>query len=132
MSNAQLTISFHTSLSFANLARVCISFWHHSRISSSHSLFGLPLFPFPSIDPSIIFFIFRSFSILHMCPNRLSFLLITTCTRSSLTSSLLLISLFLILSNRFTCNIHLYLYISETNNAFLSSFFYLHFPYAFS
>src|SRR2546426_8567407 len=79
MSNAQLTISFHTSLSFANLERVCISFWHHSRISSSHSLFGLPLFPLPSIDPSITLFIFRSFSILHICPNRLSFLLITTC-----------------------------------------------------
>src|SRR5207245_7743813 len=66
VSNAQLTISFHTPLSIANLERVCISFWHHSRISSSHSLFGLPLFPFPSIDPSMTLFIFRSFSILHV------------------------------------------------------------------
>src|SRR2546426_2443661 len=131
MSNAQLTISFHNSLSFANLERVCISFWHHSRISSSHSLFGLPLFPFPSIDPSITLFIFRSFSIQHTCPNRLSFLLITTCTRSSLTSSLL-ISLFLILSKRFTCNIHLLQYISKTNNAVLSAFLNVHVSHAYS
>src|SRR5207253_9100125 len=64
-------------------------------------------FPFRPLTPTSQFFIFRSFSILHMCPNRLCFLLITTCTRSSLTSSLILISLFLILSKRFTCNIHL-------------------------
>src|SRR5207253_5506607 len=83
-------------------------------------------FPFPSIDPSITLFIFRSFSILHMCPNRLSFLHITTFTRSSLTSSLLLISLFLILSKRFTCNIHLSQYISKTNNAVLSAFLNVH------
>src|SRR5207245_4640229 len=81
---------------------------------------------------SITLFIFRSFSILHMCPNRLSFLLITTCTRSSLTSSLLLISLFLILSKRFTCNIHLQQYISKTNNAVLSAFLNVHVSHAYS
>src|SRR2546426_9237746 len=62
-------------------------------------------FPFRPLTPASHSLSFAH-SPFYICV-RTGFLLITTCTRSSLTSSLLLISLFLILSKRFTCNIQL-------------------------
>src|SRR6218665_1891520 len=50
VSNAHLTFIFHVSLSCTFLFRMYISLLHHSFISSSHSLFGIPLFVFPSIS----------------------------------------------------------------------------------
>jgi len=44
VSNKHLTIIFHASLSRAFFFRVYISFSHHSFTSSSHSLYGPPLF----------------------------------------------------------------------------------------
>src|SRR6218665_1124532 len=46
----------------------------HLMMSSSHSLCGLPLLFAPSILPNISSFIFLLLCILHMCPNRPSFL----------------------------------------------------------
>src|SRR6218665_1693009 len=59
VSNAHLTIVFHASVC-AFLFRMYISSLHHSFTSSSHSLFGLPLFVFPSISPNTTSFLYQS------------------------------------------------------------------------
>src|SRR6218665_2610129 len=52
VSNAHLTIIFHASLSCAFHFSMHISSLHHSFTSSSHSIFGRPLFVFPFISPN--------------------------------------------------------------------------------
>src|SRR6218665_1360579 len=52
---------------------------HHSFTSSSHSLFGFPLFVFPSISPNTTSYISLLSSILHMCPNKLNFFSLILC-----------------------------------------------------
>ena len=69
VSTAHLAIIFHVSLSCAFLFRLYISLLHHSFISSCHSLFGLPLFVFPSISLNTTSFISLLSSILQMCPS---------------------------------------------------------------
>jgi len=69
VSNAVFTTCLHSSRSWAILLRVCISL-----TSSSHSLLGLPRSDVPSTIPNITFFTSLWSSILHMCPNKFSFL----------------------------------------------------------
>src|SRR5207245_3095503 len=61
-------------------------------------------FPFRPLTPASHSLSFAR-SPFYMCPYRLSFLLITTCTRSSLTSILLLFSLFFFFFTIFTSSI---------------------------
>ena len=74
VSNALFTTCLHSRRSWAILLRVCISMLHQSLTSSSHSLLGLPRTDVPSTIPNITFFTSLWSSILHMCPNKLSFL----------------------------------------------------------
>jgi len=69
VSNAHLTIIFHEFLPCAILFRMYINSLHRSFISSSHSLFGLPLFVFSSISPNTTSFTSLLSSILQMCAN---------------------------------------------------------------
>ncbi len=52
VSNARLTLHFHCARSCAILLRECMSIWHHSLMSSNHSLLGLPLRVRPSMIPN--------------------------------------------------------------------------------
>src|SRR6218665_2608432 len=69
VSSARVTIIFHTSLSCAFLFSINISSSHHSFTSSSHSLFGRPLFVFPFISLNTTSFTSLLSSILQMPPN---------------------------------------------------------------
>src|SRR6218665_371366 len=77
--NAHLIIFFHASLSCAFLFGMYISSLHHLFRSSSHSLFDLPLFVFPSMSPNTTSFTSLLSSIIQMCPNKLNFLSFILC-----------------------------------------------------
>src|SRR6218665_3287601 len=71
VSNARLTIIFNAPLSCAFLFSMNISSLHHSFTSSSHSLFGRPLFVFSFISPTTTSYTSLLLSsILQMCPNK--------------------------------------------------------------
>src|SRR6218665_3954662 len=73
------TIIFQASLSCAFLFSMYISPLHHSFTSSSHSIFGLPLFVFPFISPNTTSFTSLLSSILQMCPKKFNFLSLILC-----------------------------------------------------
>jgi len=76
--------SFHESLSCAFPFSSYISSLHHSSISSSKSLLGLPLFVFPSISPNTYSFTSLLSSILQMCQNNFNLRSFIRCMMSLL------------------------------------------------
>src|SRR6218665_1237652 len=80
----------------AFLLKMYISLLHHSLTSSSHSIFGLPLFVFPFISPNTTSFTSLLSSILYMCPNKFNFLSLILCMMFLLLPPLFLIYPFVI------------------------------------
>src|SRR6218665_1185587 len=78
---------------------------HHSLMSSIHSILGLPCHPFPCIIPNITLFVFLLSSILHIGPNRPSFLYLTVYIRRALIFSLSRTTLLVTFIVQFRCNI---------------------------
>src|SRR6218665_3214208 len=95
----QYTCDYHfpcVSRSCTFLVRMYISSSHHSFTSSSHSLFGLLLFVFPSISPNTTSFISLLSFMLQMSPNKFNFLCLILCMMFHWLSILFLISSFVI------------------------------------
>ena len=74
------TNSLHLSLSMAMVLVCHTLFWHHSLMSSSHSLVGVPRLLSPSIMPKIVVLISLWSGILQMWPKNFNFLCMTDCT----------------------------------------------------
>ena len=70
----------HLSLSMAMVLVCHTLFWHHSLMSSSHSLLGLPRLLLPSIMPKMVVLISLWSGILQMWPKNFNFLCMTVCT----------------------------------------------------
>ncbi len=105
VSNARLTLHFHYVRSCAILLRECMSIWNHSLMSSNHSLFGLPLRVSPSMIPNNTPFTSRLSSIQQICPNRLSFLSMMSCTMFLVFPTRLRTSTFVIFWCQWMCKI---------------------------
>jgi len=77
LSTTRITNCLHSVLDCARMLAECTSIWHHSLMSSSHSLFGFLRIPYQSPMPNTTCFISLELFIRHMCPNKCSFLSIT-------------------------------------------------------
>ena len=117
---------FHIRRSCARRGRFCPLRPHQSLISSSHFLHGRPLRDFPSIFANYVCFINQLSSILHMCPNSLSFrFLIMSITVSSV-AIVFRMSSFLIIFFELIINILRSHFISNASSFFLSVSFQVH------